>query len=161
MDKGQARAPRRAEYPERVKEPTRPSTSRFLLFSDRVPLKRILKGGPFMPKVFGMHMIALRHGVKPEDFERFMVEKVHPSLQGPPGVCSYLLKGDRGDREGRYLWMIEFPSVEARDQLFPAPGPQPKQAQQSTTEVDKLFEEWEQYATPVDTISTDYVVVEK
>ncbi len=114
-----------------------------------------------MPKVFGMHMIALRQGVKPEDFERFVVEKVHPSFQGTQGVCNYLLKGDRGDREGRYLWMIEFPSVEARDQLFPDVGPLPNQVRQLSAEEQKLFEEWEQYATPLDTISTDYVVVEK
>ena len=48
-----------------------------------------------MAKLFGMHTIELHPGVKPEDFERFVVEEVNP---GPhlPGVVSHLLKGDRG-----------------------------------------------------------------
>lgn len=31
-----------------------------------------------MSKVFGMHMIALRPGVKAEDFEKFVIEEAYP-----------------------------------------------------------------------------------
>ena len=69
-----------------------------------------------MSRVFGMHMIALRPGVKAEDFEKFVIEEAYP-FPWPSEV--YLLKGDRGDREGKYLVMYEFESVEARDRSFP------------------------------------------
>lgn len=113
-----------------------------------------------MSKVFGMHMIALRPGVKAEDFEKFVIEEAYPllSLEGPK---VYLLKGDRGDREGKYLVMYEFERVEARDQLFPSPGEMSEEAQQFFEPLAPVFEKWETFATPLDTIYTDYIVVGK
>ena len=69
-----------------------------------------------MAKLFGMHTIELHSGVKPEDFERFVVEEYYPS-QHWPGVVSHVLKGDRGEREGKYLVMLEFESAESRDRF--------------------------------------------
>ena len=43
------------------------------------------------------------------------------------GMTMRLLKGDRGDREGKYLVMFEFDSVERRNQLFPEAGPAARQ----------------------------------
>jgi len=111
-----------------------------------------------MSKVFGMHMIALRPGVKAEDFEKFVTEEVYPL----PWLSEvYLLKGDRGDREGKYLVMWEFESVEARDRLFPSPGEMSEEAQQFFESFAPVSEKWATFATPLDTISTDYVVVGK
>jgi hypothetical protein len=113
-----------------------------------------------MAKVFGMHMIALLPGVKAEDFEKFVAEEVYqvPSLEG---VKYYLLKGDRGDREGKYLWMMEIESVEARDRLFPSPGEMSEEVQQSFAALAPVLEKWATFATPMDIITTDYVVVGK
>lgn len=113
-----------------------------------------------MSKVFGMHMIALRPGVKAEDFEKFVTEEVYP-LPWPEGWEVYLLKGDRGDREGKYLAVFEFESVEARDRAFPSPGEVSEEVQQFFEPLAALFEKWETFATPVDVICTDYVVVGK
>jgi hypothetical protein len=113
-----------------------------------------------MSKVFGMHMIALHPGVKAEDFEKFIMEEVYPRFN-LEGWKNYLLKGDRGDREGKYLWMSEFESVEARDRLFPTPGEASKEAQQFIESQAALYEKWATFATPLDVISTDYVVVSK
>ena len=110
-----------------------------------------------MSRVFGMHMIALKPGVKVEDFEKFVTEEVSlPSLEGLKG---YLLKGDRGDREGRYLMMFEFESVEVRDRYFPSPGEMSKEAQQAFEAEAVAMEKWETFATPLSVIYTDYVVV--
>ena len=109
-----------------------------------------------MSKVFGMHMIALRPGMKAEDFEKFVIEEVY-SLPWPWEV--YLLKGDRGDREGKYLVMNEFESVEARDRWFPAPGEMSEEAQQLFEPFAPVLEKWATFATPLDTICTDYVAV--
>ena len=112
-----------------------------------------------MAKVFGMHMIALKPGVKAEDFERFVVEEVYPA--NIEGWNFYLLKGDRGDREGKYLWMIEVESVETRNRFFPSPGEMSEEAQQYFEAQAAVFEKWATFATPLDVISTDYVVVGK
>jgi len=113
-----------------------------------------------MAKVFGMHMIALRPGVKAEDFEKFVMEEVYPTST-IEGWKNYLLKGDRGDREGKYLWMSEFESVEQRDRLFPSPGEMSEEAQQFLAAQAAVYEKWATLATPLDVISTDYVVVGK
>jgi hypothetical protein len=113
-----------------------------------------------MSKVFGMHMIALLPGVKAEDFENFVLEEVYPVLNLEVWNY-YLLKGDRGDREGKYLWMIEVESVEARDRFFPSPGEMSKEVQQFIEAQAAVFEKWATFATPIDVISTDYVVVGK
>ncbi len=114
-----------------------------------------------MAKVFGMHMIALHPGVKPEDFERFVTEKVYPAYAEDQGMQAYLLKGDRGDREGRYMMMFEFPSVEARNRLFPSPGEASEQARQMMAKYEKMTEEWGTLSTPLDILSTDYVTIGK
>ena len=115
-----------------------------------------------MAKVFGMHMITLRPGVKEEDFEEFMTEDVYP-LPSPEGLEAYLLKGDRGDREGKYLWVFEFESIESRDRYFPSPDEMSEEAQQFFGSLAAVAEKWATFATPLstDTIATDYVVVGK
>ncbi len=113
-----------------------------------------------MSKVFGMHMIALKPGVKAEDFEKFVTKEIYP-LPSLAGTGAYLLKGDRGDREGKYLMMTEFESVEVRDRYFPAPGEMSKEAQQVYASFAVAMEKWATFATLMDVIYTDYVVVGK
>jgi hypothetical protein len=119
-----------------------------------------VKEDPVMSKVFGMHMIALNPGVKAEDFERFVTEEVYPLLS-LEGSESYLLKGDRGDREGKYLMVSEFESVEARDRYYPSPGEMSEELQQLLESWAVASEKWATFATPMDNIYTDYVVVGK
>ncbi len=113
-----------------------------------------------MTKVFGLHTIAVKPGVKAEDFEKFITEEV-AALPPWEGVDMYLLKGDRGDREGKYLWVVEFASVEVRQRYFPAPGEASPEAQQILASWAKAAEKWETLATPMSVIYTDYVVVGK
>ena len=114
-----------------------------------------------MSKVYGLHTFALRPGVKAEEFERFVAEYVYPAFDEHPDMGFSLLKGDRGDREGRYLALFELTSVEVRDRLFPSPGEMSDEVQQFYAPHAALFEKWETFATPLDAISTDYVVVGK
>ncbi len=109
-----------------------------------------------MSKVFGMHTITLHPGVKAEEFERFVLEEVSLVFTN-----AKLLKGDRGEKEGTYLAMFEMASVEARDQLYPAPGEMSEEAQQFFATHAALVEKWETFATPLSVIYTDYVVVDK
>ncbi len=113
-----------------------------------------------MSKVFGLHTIALKPGVDAKDFEKFVADAVS-SFPPFAGVEFYLLKGDRGDREGRYLWAIEFASIEVRQRHFPAPNEMSPEAQQQMASWAPFFEKWETYATPINVIYTDYVDVSK
>jgi hypothetical protein len=87
--------------------------------------------------------------VKPEDFEKFVIEEVY-SLPQEEGEQVYLLKGDKGDRVGKYLFMLEFESVEARDRL----------GRLSALEPDARAV-WEKMLGMADLIFIDYVVVGK
>ncbi len=115
-----------------------------------------------MAKLFGIHEIELHSGVKPEDFERFVVEEYNRS-QLFPGVATRVLKGDRGKREGKYLLMMEFESPESRDRLFPTPGQASEEAQRSLESASAILEKWATFGPALGRtdISTDYVVVER
>ena len=112
-----------------------------------------------MSKVFSFHMIALKAGASGTDFERYFQEELKswPMLSG---MSMRLLKGDRGDREGKYLVMFEFESVERRNQLFPEAGPAARQTSdefmQWMSAAGPTLAKWDEYATPLDMISTDY-----
>jgi hypothetical protein len=115
-----------------------------------------------MPKVFGLHEIELRPGVKPEEFERIFAEKIAPSPEFP-GWKTHVLRGDRGARTGKYLVLFEIESLKARNQYFP-------RQDEPSEEVDQFFEqhkkaeaamkELERYSTfGENDITTDYVAV--
>ena len=112
-----------------------------------------------MAKVYSFHMIALKTGVKAADFERFFHEEIATGLS-PAGLTERLLKGDRGDREGKYLMMFEFDSVERRDQLFPEAGPGARTMSDEVIQwirgAGPALAKWGEFATPFDTIYTDY-----
>jgi hypothetical protein len=74
-----------------------------------------------MPTVYGLHEIELQPGVEPDEYERFFAEELAPSPM-VPGLKVHLLKGDRGERGGKYLVLLEIESLEARDRYFPRPG---------------------------------------
>jgi hypothetical protein len=122
-----------------------------------------------MAKVFGMHMIMLNPGVSEEEFEKYMAEIV-PKIPQYEGWKSYLLKGDRGDREGKYLWLIEIPSVESRDRFSPSHNVASEEAQRLSESLSEEAKKWQQqtlekYATFTpsivgeNTVYTDYVVI--
>ncbi len=107
-----------------------------------------------MAKVFSIHMLAFKEGVKDEDVERFVVEEWYPKFVPPPGFTGYLLKGVKGDRKGRYLWIWEYESVEAAERAeteglwHRPPG--------NVALIDK----WGTFDKSFGVIFTDYVVIE-
>jgi hypothetical protein len=112
-----------------------------------------------MAKVYSLHSIALKAGASGSDFEHFFREEVEP-VPGPSGLTMRLLKGDRGDREGKYLLMFEFESVERRNQLFPEAGPAARQMSGEVMQwmgaAGPILARWNEYTTPFDMIYTDY-----
>ena len=117
-----------------------------------------------MARVFGMHEVELRPGVDPQEFERFVTEELSAVPQFP-GWRSYLLKGDRGVRTGKYLWIFEVDSVAARDRFAPTPDTDSAEAeefQRQHPETITMYEKWGTFTLPgtgPDHIFTDYVVL--
>jgi hypothetical protein len=112
-----------------------------------------------MAKVYSLHMVALKAGASGPEFERFFHEGIEPGPT-PQGLRMRLLKGDRGDREGKYLVMFEVDSVERRDELFPEAGPAARQMSGEVMQwmggAGPSLARWGEFATPFDTIYTDY-----
>ena len=87
-----------------------------------------------MAKVVGNHLFRLKTGVRAEDFERFVVEELLPTVKGSD-IALTICKGERGERIGKYLLLLEFESVVARDHYFPGKN--------ETSEAAKaLFSPW-------------------
>ena len=70
-----------------------------------------------MPKLVCIHEIELSEGADPAEFERLFTEG---AAELPlPGWKVQLLRGDRGVRTGKYAYLMEIESVDARDRFFP------------------------------------------
>ena len=114
-----------------------------------------------MAKVFGMHKVELKPGVNGMEFEDFICNEIVPIYNRVPGQTVHLLKGDQGDRDGKYLVLVEIDSPERRDQIYPPPeGQFAEDVQQLLGDVshiwDRLISMVERF--PDDTY-TDYVMV--
>lgn len=113
-----------------------------------------------MTKVFGVHYITLKTGVKIEQFEEFL-QRAAPMVESWPGVRSHVAKGERGDRTGRPMYIVVFDSVEVRDYYLPPNAPFSLDAQERFAAMGDFIVEWEQYATfggdPI--LWTDYAVI--
>jgi hypothetical protein len=55
-------------------------------------------------RLLGIHHLSLKDGVRPEDFERFVVEEWNPVMSDLiPGDRMLIMKGERNARDGEYL----------------------------------------------------------
>jgi hypothetical protein len=120
-----------------------------------------------MTRVFGLHEIELHPGVKEEDFENFVLNEMSTAPMYP-GWSMRLLKGERGERKGKYLLLIDIESLEARDRFAPAPDKGSEETaqfdQEHKDEVEPLFQKWNTFSpTQIGQNSnyTDYLVLEK
>ena len=73
-------------------------------------------------RLLGIHYISLKEGVKPEEFDRFVVEEWNPVAEKLiPGVHWMIFKGERNAMEGEYLMVLDIQSVSVRDRYWPTP----------------------------------------
>jgi hypothetical protein len=118
-----------------------------------------------MARLFGMHELELRPGVSPEAFEQFVSDELS-RLLNREGQRTYVLKGDRGVREGKYVFVFEYDSAEGRDRDTPGPNQDSEELVQwlaeHRDEVEALFNRLSTFVLPEWDIGmhyTDYVVV--
>lgn len=74
-----------------------------------------------MAKVFGFIHFELLPSVSQADFEAFVAQASAGGFDRP-GMTFHFVKADRGERKGRYAFLVEFEDVAARNRLFPAAG---------------------------------------
>ena len=120
-----------------------------------------------MAKVYGIHNITLKPGVKAEDFEKFVIEDVN-SLPQWEGWEHYLLKGDKGEKGGKYIMMYVIESVESRERFVTGMGVLSEEGQQYVESIQRVYGEvmkkWDTFVTTGfgwGSPATDYVVVGK
>ena len=114
-----------------------------------------------MAKVLGMHRVELKPGVDEREFEEFIRNEVSPFYNRVPGQTVHLLKGDQGERDGKYLVLIEIDSPERRDEIYPPPdGRYSEEIQQLLGDVGDI---WDRLTSMVeefpDATFTGYVMV--
>ena len=114
-----------------------------------------------MAKVLGMHKVELKPGVDEREFEEFICNEVIPIYGRVPGQTVRLLRGDQGERDGKYMVLIEIDSPERRDEIYPPPeGRFSEDIQQLVGDVDPV---WDRLMSMVeefpDATYTDYVTV--
>jgi len=113
-----------------------------------------------MAKVFGLFDVIVHGEEAQAQFEAFVV-RAAPTVPPWPGIKSYVLKGDRGDRAGRVHYMIDMVSDEIRNRYFPEGKAISTEGMERLAAMSDFIIEWEQYAdygagrTPW----TDYVVI--
>jgi hypothetical protein len=118
-----------------------------------------------MAKVYGIHEVELCPGVTEQEFEKYVNEEVM-RLSMYPGWKATLVKADRGAREGKYAFLFEIDSVEARDRFSPTPNGRSDEArafdaEHAATE-QPIVDKWSRYMTTmvgVNTVFSDYVEV--
>ena len=117
-----------------------------------------------MTKVIAIHEIELRPGVTAEEFERFLTTEYLPGVAPlPDGWSVVYLRGDRGERAGKFAVLFEVGSVAKRDRYFPADGKPSAEVQQWrrqwTSAQVALEDKWHALAAETGEIFTDYAVI--
>lgn len=112
-----------------------------------------------MSKIFSTNPLVLLPSVKEEEFEKFVRDELSEAVNFPNWKFR-ILKGERGDRAGKYLALFEIESVEDRNRFYPSPSEPSEEAKQfyaDHPETMKLFEKLGTLVGGFALITTDYV----
>jgi hypothetical protein len=111
----------------------------------------------------GSHRITLKDSITAAEFETFVAnEWKAPDISG---VTTYVIKGDRGNRNGSFALVYEMDQA-TRDRYFPSPGGLTAETQamieraSSTAEQKRIGTRWQALVvTPPTPNDTDWVVI--
>jgi hypothetical protein len=113
-----------------------------------------------MSRVISLHETALHHGVTDEEFEQFLRAEFAPAMAQLEHFKIYVLKGDRGDRNGRYMTVVEFESVDMRNRHWPERDQASEEGKQEMARLDDVIQKWETFANFGNPTFTDYIEME-
>ena len=94
---------------------------------------------------FGYHPFELEEGVDAMEFEKFFLEKIAPVYSSVEGQEVYLVKGDRGQRTGKYAFMITFTDVATRDGIYLPGGGVSEEFTKATEGTEEIWAQMESY----------------
>lgn len=103
-----------------------------------------------MAKVYIVHLISLRLGADPEEFERLVIERL-PQLPMFEGWKTRVLKGESGDRPGKYAVLLEVDDLDALYRYDTGDGNQTPDAERFFAEHPEIIDAmqgWAALATP-------------
>jgi hypothetical protein len=112
-----------------------------------------------MARLVCIHEIELANGTDAVEFERLFTEgATQPELAG---WKTRLLRGDRGERAGKYAILYEIESPEARDRYFPAEDQESEDLNRFVAEHPAEAEFWQRLQALLTgrEVVTDYLVV--
>ena len=111
-----------------------------------------------MPEEVLIEPVMLRPGVSEADFERFVTEQYY-AMSRLSGEEGYLLKGDQGDRAGKYMLLIAYESVEVRNRRSTSGGELSREMQKwlQSSLVQTTVTKWDSLAHTG--LYTSYVVL--
>jgi hypothetical protein len=113
-----------------------------------------------MARVLGIHQLELKPGVDEQAFEKFVTDTFAPLFhQYEPRLAAYLMKGDRGERAGRYALVIEIESVTVRDEMFPVEGQMSAALQETMAATAPHWDKLNTFVERFPDKHTDYVVM--
>ncbi len=112
-----------------------------------------------MARLVCIHEIELTDGADAVEFERLCAEGARQVELA--GWKTRLLRGDRGERAGKYAILYEIDSPEARDRYFPADGQRSEDLDRFEAEHPAAAEIWQRLRGLVTggEVYTDYLVV--
>lgn len=113
-----------------------------------------------MSKIISIHTLEPASGANMADFEAFMQELADGAPFQAAGWRSYVVKGDRGARKGKFVVVHEFASVEARNRYFPVEGGDPPAETMqlmSTFGTEDMDKRWNALVSEND-VYTDYIL---
>ena len=112
-----------------------------------------------MARLVCIHEIELAEGADAVEFERQFTEGA--TLADLAGWKTRLLRGDRGERAGKYAILFEIESPEARDRYFPAEGQGSEDFNRFEAEHPAAAEAWQRLQASLTggEVFTDYLVV--
>ena len=102
-----------------------------------------------MAKMLLIHTMELREGVSEEDLEKYLENLVQ--AQSKLGWEGHILKGDRVQRKGKYVAILEMPNVEMRNHIFPVDG-----GGRSEESAQLLGPEWDAVLQKMNTFTVDW-----
>lgn len=70
-------------------------------------------------EVFSVHDLTIKPGVDEKLFEAFVTNEIAPLYGQMKGQNLYLVKGERGIRNGQYAIFLTFTSIEDLDRIYP------------------------------------------
>lgn len=110
--------------------------------------------------VIAIHQFTLNDGVDAKELEAFVLDEILPLYNAVEGQTVYLMKGDRGLRQGRYSMVFVFPDLEARNRIYPPEGGFSEDFQEIFEGADALFEKMDAFIVGDPWVNhTDYVNV--